>query len=84
MKKIISGCQTGADIVAIDAAIALNFPYGGWVPKRAKDVGRTSPGTMSICLRKSHRERLKVLLYPCCVATPVSRKMNGILGRWKG
>ena len=30
---IISGCQTGADIAEIDAAIASNFPYGGWVSK---------------------------------------------------
>ena len=33
LKKIISGCQTGADIAAIDAAIDNGFPYGGWVPK---------------------------------------------------
>ncbi len=33
LKKIISGFQTGADIAGIDAAIAHNFPYGGWVPK---------------------------------------------------
>lgn len=33
LKKIVSGCQTGADIAGIDAAIACGFPYGGWVPK---------------------------------------------------
>ena len=33
IKQILSGCQTGADIAGIDAAIALNFPYGGWVPR---------------------------------------------------
>jgi hypothetical protein len=33
LKKIISGGQTGADIAGIDAAIANDFPYGGWVPK---------------------------------------------------
>jgi len=33
LKKIISGCQTGADIAGIDAAISYDFPYGGWVPK---------------------------------------------------
>ncbi len=32
LKKIISGCQTGADIAGVDAAIAQHFPYDGWVP----------------------------------------------------
>ena len=32
-QKIVSGCQTGADIAGIDAAISYDFPYGGWVPK---------------------------------------------------
>lgn len=31
--KIISGGQTGADRAALDAAIKLRIPYGGWVPK---------------------------------------------------
>src|SRR5262245_14533482 len=30
---IISGGQTGADRAALDAAIALGVPYGGWCPK---------------------------------------------------
>lgn len=30
---IISGGQTGTDRAALDAAIALNIPYGGWCPK---------------------------------------------------
>ena len=33
IKKIISGGQTGADSPALDVAIKLNIPYGGWVPK---------------------------------------------------
>jgi len=33
LKKIVSGFQTGADIAGIDAAIAHDFPYGGWIPK---------------------------------------------------
>lgn len=38
--KIISGGQTGADQAALDAAIALNLPYGGWVPKgRKTEIG---------------------------------------------
>ena len=31
--KIISGGQTGADQAALDAAIALGIPHGGWIPK---------------------------------------------------
>ena len=33
MLKIISGGQTGADRAALDAAIELGLPYGGWCPK---------------------------------------------------
>jgi hypothetical protein len=31
--KVISGGQTGVDRAALDAAIALGIPYGGWLPK---------------------------------------------------
>lgn len=34
--KIISGGQTGADRAALDAAIELNIPHGGWLPKNRK------------------------------------------------
>ena len=39
IKKIISGAQTGADRAALDAALALGLPIGGWVPRgrRAED-----------------------------------------------
>lgn len=43
MKKIISGGQTGADIAAIDAAIACCFPYGGTIPKGRKCESGTIP-----------------------------------------
>lgn len=33
LKKIISGGQTGADRGALDAAIQMGIPHGGWVPK---------------------------------------------------
>ncbi len=33
IKKIISGGQTGADRAALDVAIKLNIPHGGWVPR---------------------------------------------------
>ncbi|MBI2320043.1 MAG: putative molybdenum carrier protein [Betaproteobacteria bacterium] len=37
--KIVSGGQTGVDRGALDAALALNFPCGGWCPegRRAED-----------------------------------------------
>lgn len=34
--KIISGGQTGVDQAALDAAIKLGIPHGGWVPKGRK------------------------------------------------
>lgn len=42
--KIISGAQTGVDRAALDAAIELGLPYGGWVPKgRLAEDGRIAP-----------------------------------------
>ena len=37
--KIISGGQTGVDRAALDLAIQIDLPHGGWVPKgrRAED-----------------------------------------------
>jgi hypothetical protein len=37
--RIVSGGQTGADRAALDAALELGFPCGGWCPKgrRAED-----------------------------------------------
>jgi Circularly permutated YpsA SLOG family len=32
LKKIVSGGQTGVDRGVLDAALAANFPCGGWVP----------------------------------------------------
>ena len=33
IEKIISGGQTGADRAALDVAIKLDIPHGGWIPK---------------------------------------------------
>jgi hypothetical protein len=33
IKKIVSGGQTGADRAALDAAVKLDIPHGGWIPK---------------------------------------------------
>ena len=45
LKKIISGCQTGADIAAIDNG----FPYGGWVPKGRRTEAGPLPLTYAVC-----------------------------------
>lgn len=40
LKKIVSGGQTGVDRGALDAALAMNFPCGGWCPEgRMADDG---------------------------------------------
>lgn len=36
MIKIVSGAQTGVDRAALDAALALGVPAGGWVPEGRK------------------------------------------------
>lgn len=36
IKKTISGGQTGADRAALDTAIKLGIPHGGWIPKGRK------------------------------------------------
>ncbi len=39
--KIVSGGQTGVDRAALDAAIALGIPHGGWCPRgRAAEDGQ--------------------------------------------
>ena len=41
IKKIVSGGQTGADRAALDVAIELGIPHGGWLPKgRMTEDGR--------------------------------------------
>jgi hypothetical protein len=44
IKKIISGGQTGADRAALDVAIELGIPYGGWIPKGRKTEAGPLPG----------------------------------------
>jgi hypothetical protein len=36
IEKIVSGGQTGADRAGLDAAIELDIPHGGWIPKGRK------------------------------------------------
>ena len=36
LERIVSGGQTGADQAALDVAMELGIPHGGWVPKGRK------------------------------------------------
>jgi hypothetical protein len=52
IRKIISGGQTGADRAALDAAIKLEIPHGGWVSKgrEAEDGVIAEKYQLSDCL----------------------------------
>jgi hypothetical protein len=59
--KIISGGQTGADRAALDVALHLGFPHGGWVPKgrRAEDGRIPSRYELKEMPTDSYPERTK-------------------------
>jgi hypothetical protein len=44
IRKIISGGQTGADQAALDAAMKLGIPHGGWIPKGRLTEEGSLPG----------------------------------------
>lgn len=46
--KIVSGGQTGVDRAALDAAIRLGIPHGGWVPKGRLAEDGPLPTTYSL------------------------------------
>ncbi|MDR2551179.1 MAG: putative molybdenum carrier protein [Desulfobulbus sp.] len=54
---IISGGQTGADRAALDAAIALGLPHGGWLPKGRKTEAGPLPARYLLKELDSHRYR---------------------------
>jgi hypothetical protein len=43
ISMIVSGGQTGADRAALDVAIELGVPHGGWVPRGRQDETGTIP-----------------------------------------
>lgn len=57
IKKIISGGQTGADRAALDFAIEVGIPYGGWVPKGRKAEDGEIPA-------KYNLQEMKTASYP--------------------
>jgi hypothetical protein len=41
VRRVVSGAQTGVDRAALDAALELGLPCGGWVPRgRIDEAGR--------------------------------------------
>ena len=62
LKKIISGGQTGVDRAALEAALALNFPCGGWVPadRMAEDGEISARYPMTVLPHGSYRQRTRL------------------------
>lgn len=54
---IISGGQTGADQAALDAAIALSLPHGGWLPRGRKTEAGPLPARYRLQELASERYR---------------------------
>ena len=57
--KIISGGQTGVDRAALDTAIKLDLPHGGWVPRGRKTEDGRLPDhyTVQELASSDYRER---------------------------
>jgi hypothetical protein len=54
IEKIISGGQTGADQAALDAAIKLNIPHGGWISKGRITENGTLPDKYNLIEMPTH------------------------------
>ncbi len=57
--KIISGGQTGVDRAALDAALSVGLPCGGWCPadRKAEDGPIPERYPMSLLTERGHRLR---------------------------
>jgi hypothetical protein len=65
VRRIVSGGQTGVDRGALDAALELNLPHGGWCPRGRLAEDGTIPERYRLQESKSpkyhHRTRKNVL-----------------------
>lgn len=64
--KVISGGQTGVDRAALDAAIALGLPHGGWCPRGRKAEDGIIP-------KRYHLKQHKSPKYPPRTAANIDR-----------
>jgi predicted Rossmann-fold nucleotide-binding protein len=60
-EKIISGGQTGVDRAALDVAMALDIPCGGWCPRDRKSEDGVIPAKypMQVSESASYRSRTR-------------------------
>ena len=80
--KIVSGGQTGVDRGALEAALELGFPYGGYVPKgrRAEDgIVPLEFSAMTEDTRKDylHRTELNVINSDATLILSRTRELTG-------
>jgi hypothetical protein len=61
LEKIISGGQTGVDRAALDAALAIGFPCGGWCPADRKVEDGVIPERYPMSLLTERGYRLRTL-----------------------
>ena len=54
LEKIVSGGQTGVDRAALDVAIFLDIPHGGWCPQGRRSENGVIPSTYKL---KETKER---------------------------
>lgn len=54
IKKIVSGGQTGVDQAALETALKLGLPYGGWCPKGRLAENGTIPPKYSLTETESN------------------------------
>jgi hypothetical protein len=62
LKKIISGGQTGVDRAALDAAMSLGIPHGGWCPAGRLAEDGIIPGKYQLSETESslYKERTRL------------------------
>ncbi len=63
-RRVVSGAQTGVDRGALDAALGLGLPHGGWVPRGRKAEDGVVPERYELreadSAEYAHRTRLNV------------------------